>query len=291
MHPSVGEITMCDSPAVKRISRGVLGLAVTGALLVGCGSSTPKASQVRPTASTPTATPKPVPTTVPGQAIGKKAVEAFLKAGSVRITGNTAGFGPGGLTGTPAREPQTFDLRIGWSPARSLTAEGWVATRNTKVSVIRDGAKIYLQGDQAYNERLGPKATAVSGRWLLWTVLEFPSRTPTQNELLDSLTNIDGFVDTLLPFAGESSGDVVTSSGVQRSGSVTGTVLNTHLNVDNVKATLTVAATGRPLPLTYQVEKTRFIPAKTLFRFTDYGTGLSVTAPADAIDFNSVTTP
>ncbi len=229
------------------------------------------------------------------EAVGKKAVQAFMAARSVRITGHIVGAGPSGETrptSLPPPELQTFDLRLGYTPGQGLIAEGWVATATTKVSVRRKANKIYLHGDPAYYARLGAQATTVTGRWLLWTVVEDRSASvlTSQNWLLQTLTNLDGLVDTLLAFTAETSGDSVTSSGVDKLGSADVTVLHARQFSGQKNTTMWVAATGKPLPLRYQAPESRF-SVETLINFTDYGDGLSVTAPMDALDLNTVLKP
>jgi hypothetical protein len=237
-------------------------MGLTVGLVAACSSSTDTKAR-----------PLPTPSRLPGEA-GKPASSiigdaraALLAATSVHVTGT--------FTQT-SQSSQRLDLRL-------TRVKGQPAATGTVVTVTRTGAKsssvtlalvrlgsqLYVRGDRAYYARIGPKAAAVAGHWLVLPI--------AQDKSVADLTDLQ----TLAGGLSSASGDRVR--GIQQLAGANVAVVTAASG-----ATLYVSQTGAPRLARLQRAGTSASPVTGSLDFADYNAPLSVVAPAGAIDIAKV---
>ncbi len=231
-------------------------------VLLGCSSA---ATRPRPAPSPSRASSEAAK---PAATIVDDARSALLSATSVHISGTFTTVGESAA----ASSTQRLDLRltrVNGEPAATgtvttVTRDG-AKSQTVTLSLIRLGTHLYIRGDRAYYARIGPKAVAVAGRWLVF---------PTSQDM--SVANLTDVSALAAGFSATKGGRV---EGTRSLGSSTAVVVTAGIG-----ATLFVAATGPSRPLRLQRAGTAPEGVTGTLDFTDYDVPLTVAAPAGAID-------
>ncbi|HEX4015152.1 MAG TPA: hypothetical protein VHX15_00305 [Frankiaceae bacterium] len=233
---------------------------LSAAVMVACSSGTATRARSLPT-----------PSKLTGEA-GKRASTivsdaraALLAASSVHVKG--------AFTHNSTSD-QRLDLqltRVNGQPAATGTVttvtRSGAKSQTVTLALIRLGGRLYVRGDRAYYARIGPKAAAVAGHWLVLPI--------AQDKSVADLTDLA----TLAAGLASASSDRV--QGVSRIG--------THRVVvvaAGAGATLYVLADGPSRPIRLQRSGASAI-AGTI-DFSDYNAPLKVAGPAGAIDIAKV---
>jgi hypothetical protein len=234
-------------------------------LLLGCSSTAthPRAVPTKPRSSGEAGKPAGV--------VVADARKALLAAKSVRVTGSftLTGSGTGAST-------QRLDLRlthVRGQPAATgtvTTVTGSGAKRTSvTLALIRLGPTLYIRGDRAYYARIGPKAVAVTGRWLSLPI--------AQDKAVADVTDVAAVAAGLSPTANDRLGGTSKIGGL--------TVLQVTAGSD---ATLYVSAQGAGRPVRLERSLTAAAGVKGTLDFTDYDVPLTVSAPAGAVELNAL---
>jgi hypothetical protein len=243
-------------------------LALLTGLLVACSSDTATRARSLPTPSQPSRLPGEAGK--PASTIIGDARAALLAATSVHVTGAFT---------QKATSTQRLDLRltrVNGQPAATGTVttvtRAGTKTQTVTLALIRIGTHLYVRGDRAYYARIGPKAAAVAGRWLVLPI--------AQDKSVEDLTDLA----TLAAGLASSPADRVL--GVERLGGAGVVAVRAAAG-----ATLYVAADGAPRPLRLQRTTTSSASASSVagtLDFADYNAPVRVVAPAGAIDIAKV---
>ncbi len=187
----------------------------------------------------------------PAAAIIADARKQLLAAHSVRVSGSI---------NVNATTRQRIDLRLGKTAKGVALASGTVRTSTKKstvtVSLVRVGKDLYVKGDRAYYQRIGPKAAGVAGHWLWLSIADDDALAA----VTDARTLAAGLADP--PHA--------TTLGETRFGA------EKAVEVRAGDAIVYVASSGNPRLLRLQRTSGRL-------DFADYNARITVKAPAGAV--------
>ncbi|CUU53863.1 hypothetical protein Ga0074812_101361 [Parafrankia irregularis] len=187
--------------------------------------------------------------------VGTRSVDALNSAGSVHVVGTAQ---------DPSAEGSTrYDLVLSGSSARGTITSGSVVTEIVKVA-----DDTYTKGSRAYYESIGEgdAADLLADKWV---------RLPAEDAEQYRLFTIEGFAMAIGEYVAALDGKVTTEDLAGRQAVAAGSAEGTRLWAAN---------TGDPVPLRLDMlngEQGRM-------EFSDYGTKVSITAPAGAVDLASL---
>jgi hypothetical protein len=232
---------------------------LTGAL-VACTSGTATKARALPTPSRLSGEAGKPAATIVGDARA-----ALLSASSVHVTGTFAQTSTSTSTST-----QRLDLRltkVNAKPAATGTVttvtRSGAKTQTVTLALIRLGALLYVRGDRAYYARIGPKAAAVAGHWLVLPI--------AQDKSVEDLTDLQALASDL------------SSTSADRVQGLTQLSGRRVVVVSAGSATLYVADDGAARPVRLQRAAGSGSPVAGTLDFAGYDAPLHVAAPAGAI--------
>lgn len=250
-----------------RLTSGLLAVSTAGVILLtsACGGgSSPSSADTKLSPVAPATTASPTPT---DNGVATKSAKEILAAvgtslqhaTTVHVHGNIP---MGGKVGR-------FDLRIGTNTAQG-TMSTPVKTSMVPIEIIAVQGKIYIKSRELWKAVGGSAAEQLIGdRWGL-----LPA---TGSASFKSFTTLKGMAGSLLKPKGK----------ISRGGTRTINGQPTIALKDSDGAIMYVATTGEPVVVRLVPPPSKAKPNEYL-DFTEWNAPLTVTAPADAIDFSKL---
>jgi hypothetical protein len=237
---------------------GVVGIA----LLAGCNQSNSPSAAQTPPPSTPTPTPTPTPS---DNGVAVKTAKQILAAMSTAIKSASSTHMSGKMP--HAGGLMKMDMYMGKKQAKgSITGlvKGSAATMN----IITTQGKTYFQGREFWRAEGGATAEQLFGdRWVT-----MPAKEGSQFESFMSLSSM---ASGLLKPSGTVTKEKQTTVAGQP-------VIGLR---DSDGSTMYVATTGEPYPVEILPPAGKAKPGEKM-TFSEWNAPLTVTAPADSIDFS-----
>jgi hypothetical protein len=218
-------------------------------VLAGCSGGGDSFGKGPTSTSSPAAKTSSAPVDPAATALMTTSQQAFRAVKSVHMQGNL-------LTGG---EQILLDMRV----TNTAGGQGLIVTAGQPIQIVRQGSTVWVRGNETFYTRVcgAGSAAKLNGKWLKGPAGGF-------DKSLVDLTSVSGLSGLLTPTSTVKKTGTSTVKGVKV----------TQLTIPSTNSeVLSIAATGRPLPL--QLTRTANTKERGILTFTDYDKAVPLYSP------------